>query len=96
MIKAHVPPELFELAKAYLSKRIAELPGLNDAVTQGRYEEILASTHKVKGTAAPYGLERLGELAHQLELAAKSQDSGLGHSILKQIDEYLKNVEITL
>ena len=96
MLKAHVPPELFELAKAYLSKRIAELPGLNDAVTQGRYEEILASTHKVKGTAAPYGLKRLGELAHQLELAAKSQDFGLVHSILKQMNKYLKNIKISL
>lgn len=94
-IQTPVSPELFELAQSYLAKRISELQSLNDALTRKDFEKIHAMSHKTKGTAGAYGLPRLGELARELEAAAKNRDLSASRKVFTEIETYLNRVEIT-
>lgn len=95
-ISAPVSAEFFELSKAYLAKRQNEISHLHQALERGAFDEIRAMSHKTKGTAASYGLKRLGELAHELELHSKNRDTSGVRAVLDQIESFLNQVEITL
>lgn len=90
-----VPKDYFELAQNYLAKRIQELEVLNNAIAQSRFDEIRALSHKTKGTAASYGLRRLGELAAELERHSKNHDLAGAGAVFGQIRSYLKSVELS-
>lgn len=86
--------DMADLAPNYLSNRKNDLIVLKQALSQSNSETIQKISHKVKGTAGGYGFDGLGAIAKELEMAAKTQDFQKATSLLRQMEDYLKSVEI--
>lgn len=86
--------DLADLAPNYLSNRKNDLIVLKQALSQNNADTIQKISHKVKGTAGGYGFDGLGAIAKELEIAAKTQDFPKATSLLGQMENYLKHVEI--
>ena len=85
---------MLELSTGYLASRRSDVAALKQALSTNNFEVIERLIHKTKGTAGGYGFEKLGSIAKELELAAKSKDPSKSQHLISEIDSYLKRVQI--
>jgi HPt (histidine-containing phosphotransfer) domain-containing protein len=93
-ISVKIPPELMDIAPAYLERRKADLAVLKDALTRKDFEFIAQLCHKTKGTAGGYGFDELTRIAKALELAAKARDVDTSAAEFAAMVNYLRDVEM--
>ncbi|KPA13078.1 Hpt domain-containing protein [Candidatus Magnetomorum sp. HK-1] len=67
---------------------------LKKSLQAKNYDEIHRNAHSMKGYAKPFGFGYLGELAAQLQQAAKDQAFEDAESLIEELDEYYDNIEI--
>ena len=74
----------------FLVDRESEFIQLKEALTTSDFKKIRSFAHDWKGFCLPYGFAGLGELSEQLEQAIDSHDTEWIHTIIVQMESYLK------
>jgi len=69
-----IPEDLIELIPDYYRRRAEEAIQLTELIKKNDLVTLQRLGHSVKGTAASYGFFRLGQIAKDLDEAAKKQD----------------------
>jgi HPt (histidine-containing phosphotransfer) domain-containing protein len=93
-LTAEVDAELADLMPQYLSNRWVDLREMRRCLADERYSEIVAITHRIRGTAASYGFLGLGDIADALQQAARDGDGGAIECRLDDYDLYMRTVII--
>lgn len=86
--------DLVGLIPSYLENRRNDVALLHDALAQGNYEMVRNLGHKMKGSGGGYGLDRISEIGHHLEVAAKIQDSAAIKHEIAALQGFLDALEI--
>ncbi len=73
-ILVRADPDIADLVPQYLHRRRAELGDLHAALQAADTVTLQRMAHRIKGTAAGYGCVELGDLATELDAAARSGD----------------------
>jgi HPt (histidine-containing phosphotransfer) domain-containing protein len=93
-IVVHVDRDLEDLIPNFMTNRQNDLIAMRDAVDKADYETIRGLAHCIKGAGGGYGFDGISEIAADLELAAKAQDSAAISTRLESLADYLQKVEI--
>ena len=93
-IVVYVDRDLEDLIPNFMTNRHTDLAAMRDAVNKADYETICGLAHCIKGAGGGYGFDGLTEIAADLELAAKAQDSAAISTRLESLADYLQKVEI--
>ncbi len=93
-IKVSVDPDLELLIPAFLQHRFEEMTFLRESLERADYEEIQRLGHTIKGVGGGYGFKGLTPIAGAIELAAKDRNNQGIQDGLKDLAEYLKQVDI--
>jgi HPt (histidine-containing phosphotransfer) domain-containing protein len=88
--------EMYGLAENYLKKRLIELAHVPVLVHEGSFSEIETMGHKLKGNAALFGLDELGEQGGELERLAIEGNSEEILSLSKKMLLFLNRVRFVL
>lgn len=91
---AYVNELLRDLIPTFMEGRQKELVEIKEAMRVQDYDALAKIGHRLKGTSLNYGFNGLGEIAKKLETAGKSHNMPSIESLVKDIEEYLKNVSI--
>ena len=89
-----VDAELADLIPQYLSNRWSDLAFARQLQSNGDFYLLSRMAHRIRGSAASYGFERLGEIASLLETAADQQDAAAVDTQLEAYDTFLRSVRI--
>lgn len=92
--KIKIDPDLQEIVPGYIEKRKKEITVLNNALVALDFGTLETMGHRLKGSGGGYGLIQLGNLGATLEAAAKAKDIGKLTRTIKEIEEYLSNLEV--
>ena len=83
-----------KLVSGYLEDCQKDLSALNAALVERDYERARVFGHQLKGTGSPYGFPDLTTLGAAIEGAAVNQDTPELDRLVRQLEEYLRAVEI--
>ncbi|WP_243544314.1 Hpt domain-containing protein [Pseudodesulfovibrio tunisiensis] len=89
-----VDPELAPIMPRYLELCRANLRTLLDAVRHGDHETVRLLGHKLKGSGASYGLNRISELGAALEIAGREERPGQAGQLAAEAEHYLNTIRI--
>ena len=93
-IIVRVDAEIQNLIPRFLENRRKALAAMLEALKQGDYETVRVLGHRLKGSAASYGFDALGEMGRQIEQAARERDA---EGLREQVDDlavYLERLEV--
>lgn len=97
-IKARIPVEidrdLEEIIPNFLQNRANDIDGLKTAVAAGEFEHIRIVGHTLKGIGGGYGFDLISDVGLVLEQAAKASDSETITKAIRELETYLKLVDI--
>jgi signal transduction histidine kinase/CheY-like chemotaxis protein len=93
-IRVVIPEGLEDVAGPYLDKRRADLAIYRQALSNGDLETVRKMAHKMKGTGAGYGFQRMTEMGGALEEAAQAADIEAVRSLVEELTAYLDRVEL--
>jgi HPt (histidine-containing phosphotransfer) domain-containing protein len=93
-IKVKIDPDLQEIVPGYIEKRKNEIIILNNALLAMDFATLQTMGHKIKGSGGGYGFTQLGSYGAELEKAAKEKNVGKVTEIIKNIEQYLENLEV--
>ncbi len=83
-----------ELLETFLTSSKSSLNNIIAALSTGDFETIRQEAHSIKGSARSLGFEEIGELAKDIEYAARDKDSEFNYlNHIEKISEYIKLVE---
>lgn len=88
-IVVQAEPEVADLLPQYLARRRAELPALQAALQAADLGALQRAGHRIKGSAAGYGCAALGELAAQLDAAARANDLRAAERAVQEITDWI-------
>jgi HPt (histidine-containing phosphotransfer) domain-containing protein len=88
-ILVQADPEIADLVPQYLARRRAELPMLQAALQAADVGALQRAGHRIKGSAAGYGCAPLGELAAQLDAAARANDLRAAERAVREIADWI-------
>jgi HPt (histidine-containing phosphotransfer) domain-containing protein len=91
---AQVEEDLEDLAVRYLEKRKVELNRIRRMIEEENFQEIELIGHRIKGNAALFGLDVLGEWGASLEEAANRKESGKILNVSTEMQTFLKRVRL--
>ena len=83
--------ELLLLAKLFIKKMQSSLPELYEAINAKDYKKIAKVAHSIKGSSGNFRLKLIQEIASEIELNAKSNQSS--YKYLKSYEVLKKNLE---
>jgi hypothetical protein len=89
-----VDPRLRDILPAYLERRRADVPTLSDAIAHRRFEEAGKIGHKMKGSGAGYGLDRLTDIGAGIEKAAAEENVRMLTEQCRALADFLDTVII--
>ncbi len=89
-----VDKDLADIFPMYLQRKREELIEIEKAIQSSDFSTLKTIGHKLKGNAASYGLNQLGEYGKALEKAAIDQKKEEAALILPQMTQYLKSIEV--
>lgn len=89
-----VDPELEAIIPRYMEIRFEELAQLEQAIADEDGETARMLGHKLKGTGASYGFEKLTELGAAIEISAKDNDLATARDLAVEVRSYIENVEV--
>ena len=94
-IVVKIDPELEDIVPGYIDRRKREISDIWDAYNKRDYPALQVFGHKLKGNAGGYGLDHIGALGSEIEVAAKDKsDSKIEHA-LQELDDYLQHLSVT-
>jgi signal transduction histidine kinase/CheY-like chemotaxis protein len=93
-IEIHVTPQLREILPGYLERQRRGVAALRDALELDDYDTIAMLGHRMKGSGAGYGLERITTLGASIEDAAAQQDRTSIHDFVDTLEDVLRRVAI--
>jgi HPt (histidine-containing phosphotransfer) domain-containing protein len=88
-IVVRADPDIADLVPQYLDRRRAELGDLHAALHAADTVTLQRMAHRIKGTAAGYGCVDLGDLAAELDAAARHGDLRAAERSVAAIDNWL-------
>jgi signal transduction histidine kinase/DNA-binding response OmpR family regulator len=102
-IAAHVPVRnvvtidagLKEIIPWYLETRRTDLHASTTALAAGDYDRVRTLGHNLRGTGAGYGFPKLSEIGEAIESAAQKADAAAIETHLRELANYLDEVEWT-
>ena len=89
-----IDPDLEEITPRYMEIRRDELAKLEQAVSSSDHEAVRILGHKLKGTGASYGFDKLTRLGMAIEISGQKKDFAAASSLAAEVRSYLENVEI--
>jgi len=93
-IDIEVPEKLRPLMPKFLERSAADMERLRAAAAAGDAGTLEQIGHRLRGAAGSYGFDQLGELAKQLEQAAKAGDSASFLRLVAEMGENLGRARI--
>lgn len=87
--------ELEDLIPGYLENRKKDIEKIESSLNQSDFETIRVTGHSMKGSGGGYGFDRISEIGKSIEEAAKSQDVPTIKNEIKNLGDYVNNVNIT-
>ena len=94
MSTVKVDAELADLIPQYLSNRWADLGFARRLLADREFFLLSGMAHRIKGNAASFGFDELGEIAQIVEQAAESNDPMAIDSALEAYDAFMRNLQI--
>ena len=85
--------EVKELKRRFIANRLEELPLLQEAAAETKFEYIRTIGHRMKGLAGSYGLDAIGAIGAAMEEAALKQDGPAVSAQLTKLTEALRQAE---
>jgi len=83
-----------ELLETFLTSSKSSLNNIIAALSTGDFETIRQEAHSIKGSARSLGFEEIGELAKDIEYAARDRNNEFNYlEHIEKISEYIKLVE---
>ena len=89
-----VPEKLRPLIPKFLERTQAAVEQLRAALAAGDVRTLQDIGHRLRGTAGGYGFDQLGELAKQLEEAAKAGDASAYGHLVAAMSDHLERANI--
>jgi HPt (histidine-containing phosphotransfer) domain-containing protein len=89
-----VPEKLRPLIPKFLERTAAEAARLRTALAAGDVATLEQIGHRLRGTAGGYGFDGLGEIAKQLEAAAKAGDTASYPKLVAEIGDHLSRARV--
>ena len=90
----YVDKELKDLIPNFFQNRRDEIADIRNALAEHDLETVEKIGHNIKGVGGGYGFDYVTELGANIEKAASEGDTLLLDQIVKELEEYLENVEI--
>jgi len=94
-IRVRVDPMLEPIMDRYLEIRRREQKDLANALAAEDMPLLAEIAHRIKGSAAAYGLKELDRKARELEQAAVAQEVKTCAEIIAFLDDYMDRLEVT-
>jgi chemotaxis protein histidine kinase CheA len=88
-----IESQLIDLANTYRTNRLKEMKDLRNSIREHHIDFIQNFAHRMKGSAACYGMTDLGHWAIEMEAAVKTSDFKLIEKLAEQIQAYLLTVD---
>ena len=89
-----VDPELRDLVPGYLTRRREDVVALREALAEDDLATVALRGHKMKGSGAGYGFDRISEIGARLERAAQSGDADEARTRVDELESYLDGIEL--
>ncbi len=93
-IIVHIDPDLEDLIPGYIENRYSDIRKIKDALAKGDYETIRILGHSMKGSGGGYGFDAITDIGRSIELSAKEHDDTAIKKHLKDLEDYIKKVQI--
>lgn len=94
-IRVRVDPMLEPIMDRYLEIRRREQKDLAQALAEGDLTLLAEIAHRIKGSAAAYGLREVDRKARELETAAGEQDTAACAALIHDLDDYMERLVVT-
>jgi CheY-like chemotaxis protein/HPt (histidine-containing phosphotransfer) domain-containing protein len=94
LIAVRIDKMLEDLIPGFLENRRHDIIAIRDAVSQGNLENVERLGHMIKGSGGGYGFENISEIGKKLESAAKKKEVNKILAIVKELEDYLNEVQI--
>ena len=93
-LEVHVDSRLREILPAYLERQREAAGALSISIERGDYDSIGVIGHKLKGSGAGYGLDRLSQIGAALEESATALDDARIREASRQLEDFLARLSI--
>ncbi|MCB1145606.1 MAG: Hpt domain-containing protein [Leptospiraceae bacterium] len=93
-INVTVDNDLADLIPGYLENRRKDIEKINLLIAGGNIEEIKVLAHRMKGSGGGYGFDQITEIGKNMENAAKNSDISLIIEQVKELQNYLDNINV--
>jgi CheY-like chemotaxis protein len=87
-------PDFADLIPSFLEHAEKNIGHMLESLAKGYYDTIMFVAHNLKGTGGGYGFDRITELAGDIERAAKQKNDKEIRSVLHEMAEYIRRVEV--
>lgn len=84
-----------EMRQAYLQRRKADLPALEEACSKMEAPFLQRIGHQLRGNALSYGFDELSVIGTQLEAASKNSDFIEAKQLVSKIKQYVENYKFS-
>ncbi|NNE37455.1 MAG: Hpt domain-containing protein [Gammaproteobacteria bacterium] len=89
-----IDSDLEDLIPGFLENRGKDVLTLKKACEDNDAETLRSVGHSLKGVGGGYGFDEMSRIGAEIELLAKSSDvDGVG-PLIKQLEDYMENIEI--
>ena len=85
---------LKDLIPDFMTRRFQELSQIQDWIQAQDFTALAQYGHKLKGSSLNYGFNHLGNLARELETAARDHNMPQISSLAAQIQDHIQKVQI--
>jgi HPt (histidine-containing phosphotransfer) domain-containing protein len=89
-----VDKDLEDLIPTFLSNRKKELDTLRAALAAADFEQLRQLGHRMRGVGNSYGFDRVSDIGHRIEDAARSGDKATLESQIAHYGDYLSRLQI--
>ncbi|MBF0138733.1 MAG: Hpt domain-containing protein [Magnetococcales bacterium] len=89
-----VDRDLEDIAPGYLENRRKDAEMISVALERSDFEALKMIGHRMKGSGAGYGFQRITDIGTQLEQAATLQNRQTARDSLDQLVDYLDAIEV--
>jgi PAS domain S-box-containing protein len=93
-IEVHVPARLSDIVPGYIGRQRAGVRTLLENLESRDFEALQTIGHKMKGSGAGYGLDRITEIGAAIEHAAKQQESLRVQELIQTLAHFLTRAAI--
>ncbi|MFC1617124.1 Hpt domain-containing protein [Candidatus Margulisiibacteriota bacterium] len=93
-IIVQIDPDIKPLIPGFLELKKKSIEKIKKLFKNGKIDEIIEITHKMKGSWGTYGFKDLSKLACDLEKDLIKKDEVKFQNKLTRMEDYIKNMEI--